>query len=197
MGELYDELARLDRAIADRWKTRTKENAKYKLTATDIEFIIGPTLERVITEKQGEAIFKVVMAHEFTDSGFSKFLALVETAAEERRLNLKSRSGPALGPILNTLSMAVISRITFKSPGTNINYTAMDYLTVAELIRNHEITAFQAKIGGLQNLMNPQAAYHSTRDYLYTFLEDDPKKQATSIVHEATHAIQDWPILTL
>ena len=74
MGERYDEIAQLDKPLADRWRARTKEDAKYRLTEKDFDFIIGPTLEKPITEKQGAAIFQIMMASEKTDKEFKSSL---------------------------------------------------------------------------------------------------------------------------
>ena len=68
----------------------------------------------------------------------------------------------------------------------------MDYLGIAELVRNYQISVLKSQIGGLQKIINPNAAYRSSGDYLYIYYDANLTLQKTFVVHEATHAIQDW-----
>jgi hypothetical protein len=57
MSQLFDDLAKLDRNIAHRWKRRTRDNERHILSARDIDFILADVIKAVrttdITEKQG------------------------------------------------------------------------------------------------------------------------------------------------
>jgi hypothetical protein len=66
MSQLFDDLAKLDRNIANRWKTRTRDNEKHILSARDIDFILADVIRAAhttdITEKQGTAIVLLINA---------------------------------------------------------------------------------------------------------------------------------------
>src|SRR5208283_5108368 len=66
MSELFDDLAALDRKIANRWKIRTRDNVRHVLSAADIDFIFADVIKSAhttdITEKQGSAIIMLLNA---------------------------------------------------------------------------------------------------------------------------------------
>jgi len=80
MSALYDQVAALDKGIADRWKARTRDNPGHKLTPGDIDAIVSPMLKKSdlqrgaarITEKQAEAIVALVRATNFDKGGVDR-----------------------------------------------------------------------------------------------------------------------------
>jgi hypothetical protein len=66
MSQLFNDLAKLDRNIAHRWKTRTRDNERHILSARDIDFILADVIKAVrttdTTEKQGTAIVLLINA---------------------------------------------------------------------------------------------------------------------------------------
>jgi hypothetical protein len=89
----------------------------------------------------------------------------------------------------------VVSRITFKSPGTNISYAPFDYIAVGQLIVNRDIKVFISHTGGLSTFADDVATYQSDLNYFMIY-GMDPRKRRVTIVHEATHVIQDWEDVT-
>ena len=63
-SKFYDELAALDRGIANRWKARSRDNPKYELKLKDMVAILEPLLfnnpSKKITDNQIKAIAKLV-----------------------------------------------------------------------------------------------------------------------------------------
>src|SRR6516165_9121365 len=57
MRKLFDNLAALDKKIADRWKRRTRDKDKHVLSAADVDYIHDDVIKSGrtsdITEKQG------------------------------------------------------------------------------------------------------------------------------------------------
>jgi hypothetical protein len=96
-----------------------------------------------------------------------------------------------LQQIANLLSNGVVSRITFKSPGTKITYAPFDYIAVGQLIVNRDVKVFVSHTGGLSTLADDVATYQSDLNYFMIY-GMDPRKRRVAIVHEATHVIQDW-----
>jgi len=45
MSQLFDDLALLDRKIANRWKIRTRDNVRHVLSEADIDFIFADVIK--------------------------------------------------------------------------------------------------------------------------------------------------------
>ncbi len=45
VSDLYKTVHAMDPGVADRWKRRSKDDPNHKLTASDIDAIVGPLLE--------------------------------------------------------------------------------------------------------------------------------------------------------
>ena len=112
------------------------------------------------------------------------------------RLNMQSIvDEEQLQQIADLLGNGAVSKITFKSPGTNISYAAFDYIAVGQLIVNRDIKVFISHTGGLSTFADDVATYQSDLNYFMIY-GMDPRKRRVAIVHEATHVIQDWEDVT-
>jgi len=62
VSDLYKRVFAMDSGVADRWKKRTKDDPNQKLTAADIDAIVGPLLsdKNKISEGQGDAIAELM-----------------------------------------------------------------------------------------------------------------------------------------
>src|SRR5262245_37671576 len=101
--------------------------------------------------------------------------------------------GDDLEPIYRALDVGTIGRIQFSSPGTGISYTPAHYRAMAMLVRQGEISVVRIKDKGLtfQNLRT-MAQYDSEANRLL-LLDGAPEHLKFNVlVHEFTHAIQDW-----
>ena len=66
MSKLFDDLAALDKKIADRWKIRSRDNDKQVVSADDVDFILDDVIRSArttdTTEKRGSAIVMLANA---------------------------------------------------------------------------------------------------------------------------------------
>jgi hypothetical protein len=197
VSQLYDQIAALDRGIADRWKARTGDNPQHKLTPADVDAIISPLLKTEkkasakITEKQAEAIVNLVRETGLDKGALDRIRFWVNFAEKSLALDLQALVSPdELLPI--SQSLATASKISFASPGTNINYAPHDYMAIAELIQRQKIMVFQAKMADLFVLTKDEGEYRSDFNMLFVYDKLDNIAFTSTIVHECTHAIQDW-----
>src|SRR5262245_57726973 len=80
MGELYDKAAHEDKKIADRWRTRTKEDLSHELSVSDIDYILGPVFQgsAKITEKQGKALIVILEPSKLTKEAVKRLRDYVD-----------------------------------------------------------------------------------------------------------------------
>ena len=198
MGALYDSIAAFDRGIADRWKARTKENADHKLRAADIDAIVGPMMrtEKKITQKQANAIVTFVKAAKIERADVApirqRLTYYVKLAEAALGLEREPLVGADLLPIYAALSSAAVLKLNFKSPKTSITYAPIDYLTVRKLIEMKEIICAEVRISELANLTRAEGVYSTSFNILTLYSGQTPIEREMTIVHEATHAIQDF-----
>jgi hypothetical protein len=198
MSELYDQVAALDKGIADRWKAQTGDNPKHELTADDINAIVSPLFKRkkqkgeyTITHQQAEAIVKLAQTTSFGKGGVDRLKYWVQLADGQDSLEMHAVASDAeLAPIFSAVAMA--NSILFVSPGSRIGYGAHQYMVIAQLIRDRKILVYKADIGQLQNLTAIRGRYQTDSNKLYLYIDQGDPKFKPTVVHEATHAIQDW-----
>jgi hypothetical protein len=89
-------------------------------------------------------------------------------------------------------SLATASKISFASPGTKINYAPHDYMAIADLIQRQKNNGFPGSDG--RSIRPDQGCGEYLSDFNMIFVYDklDNLAFASTIVHECTHAIQDW-----
>jgi hypothetical protein len=201
MSQLFDSLTALDRKLADRWKIRTRDNARHILTPADIDFILADLIKSArttdITANQGSAIIMMYNASvaansEKSGAAFDRIVHYINIWEKAFRLNLQPVVDQGqLQQLADFLGNGVSGRITFKSPGTNISYAPFDYVAVGQLIVNRDVKVFISHTGGLSTLADVKAEYISNINW-FVIYGMDPRKRRTTIVHEATHVIQDW-----
>jgi hypothetical protein len=197
VSQLYDQIAALDKGVADRWKARSHDNPQHKLTPADVDSIISPLLKTEkkesakITEKQAEAIVALVRGTGLEKGALDRIRFWVKFAEKSLSLDLQPLvSADDLLPI--NQSLATASKISFASPGTKINYAPHDYMAIAELIQRQKIMVFQARMGDLFVLTEDDGEYRSDFNMLFIYDKRDNVAFTGTIVHECTHAIQDW-----
>src|SRR5262249_37814744 len=199
MSKLYDDLAALDKKIADRWKTRTRDNDMHVLSATDIDFILADVIKSArttdITEKQGSAIVKLMQAslaadEKKSDPALRRLAHYVDVLGDAKRLNLQPLvTREELKPIADILGRDTVSRIIFKSPGTKISYAPFDYIAVGQLILNRDVKVFMSMAGGLSSLATTRGEYWHEENFFFIY-EIPMRERRLNFVHEGTHVIQ-------
>ncbi len=192
MSELYRTVHAMDPGVADRWKRRSKDDPNHKLTASDIDAIVGPLLEghNKILENQANAIVELMQKPRATKEAIECLKKYYAKAKSKVRFETKILKGDALKPVYTALSHSTVAKIIFKSPGTNLSYSPGDYAAVADFIRDELIDVIEIRIGNLRKLSDEVAFFVSGADQLYVYQGRTPQEQTLSIVHEATHAIQ-------
>jgi len=195
MGELYDSIAKKDLGVAKRWKARTKEDLTFELKPADVDFIMGPIFRGYsqITEKQGEALILVLEPSKMTREAVKRVRHYVDSAdVLDRWKHVQLATDDELRKVTKALSNAVVGRIIFKSPGSGITYAPFQYDAVRRLIDEKRIAVFQSKSGGLSRAASARAYYNHVKNKLVFNEMNNPGDQINEIVHETTHAIQDW-----
>src|ERR1700761_3629079 len=98
MSQLFDNLAALDRKLADRWKIRTRDNVRHILTTADIDFILADLIKSAhttdITANQGSAIIMMYNASvaansEKSGAAFDRIVHYVNIWEKAFSLNMK------------------------------------------------------------------------------------------------------------
>lgn len=199
-SKFYDELAALDRGIANRWKARSRDNPKYELKLKDMEAILEPLLfnnpSKKITDNQIKAIAKLVTEVEWTLEAGLAAQTYVQLAV---KYGFMARGGQVLvtpdelRDVTNALGMGMTGKIAFKSPRTNFSYVPGHYQVILDLISKHEIIVTKVHMHGMEIFgdLKTEASYASDENRLATYQLNTPAKDAMFIVHEATHSIQD------
>ena len=195
----FEEVARLDRGIADRWKLRARNDPKYRLKGADVEFIVLPLLrkERQVNERHAAALMKLLGGAEFTDEGLIHLRVFIQVAEDGSYLMAGATplvSANELKPVNNALGMGTVAGITFKSPGTGLSYSPSQYRAIQALIAKNDIAVLEVRLAGLEKFAGlvVGGTYVSDINRLFVYQHASPAQLTIIVVHEVTHAIQDW-----
>jgi hypothetical protein len=199
MGSYYDELAKLDRGIADRWKKRSHENPRFKIRPNDVYAILDPLMKPKgrITEGQSDAIAKLILDGQCTNEALAVLQVYIKAGVDA---GLFANGGEVLvtpdefRPVTSAIGAAMTGRISFRSPGTNFSYLPGHYQAIWDLISKSKMYVFEVRLHSLEIFAHITTAgqYRSDENYLFIYAGLPPALTAMSIVHEVTHAIQDW-----
>jgi len=199
MSKFYDELAALDRGIADRWKRRARDNPRRRLGPKDAEVILDPLIKpnATISEKQTQAIAKMVLDGEWTNEGLATIQVYIKVGVQ---LGFFQNGGDVLvtpdefRPVTHALGAGMTGKIAFKSPGSNFSYVPGHYQAIYDLVSKSKIFVLEVRLHSLEKFARVQTMgqYRSDSNYLYIFAGRTLAETAMTIVHEVTHAIQDW-----
>jgi hypothetical protein len=193
MSDLLDDVRALDSGIADRVRQRTGARPARKLDSGDIVFIIAPLPKQTgpwITEKQGKAIALLVRELGIEAGALKKLEAFVNLAQDKLQFEAVPLVGDKLDPVNRILHDA--PRMSFTSPTTLTTYRLIDYLAIAKLMKESAIYVFQCAVGGLEKLSNLDGTYFADKDIMLLYNPLDGPFARRDVIHESTHAIQDW-----
>jgi hypothetical protein len=196
----YAELDGLDRGIADTVRAVTKGDPNALIDKKGIGRIVDKILDDgKITENEATALTQIVLEGNLSDAARNYLGVKLAISIEDGALLRGGKllvGETALADVYAALRMGIVGNINFTSPGTNLTYTPIYYAAIAELIRKGEIRVYEVKSGGLIKLlgMDEGASYNSdfNRLVLYTETLTFVVTKMMTIVHECTHAIQDW-----
>ena len=200
-SQLYDELAKLDRGIANRWRIRAKDNPAYKLKDVDIDDIFAPLINDTgISELEAAALHKLTTSAAWEESGRDLLRLLIRLSVQK---HMFQRAGDVLvsRDELADVSAALgaTGKIMFRSPGTRFLYRPAHYAAINELIVNKfKIYVFKVQMRGLDQFAQLHVAgeYRAEANHFYVYEGATKEETRITIVHEATHAIQDWQDVT-
>jgi hypothetical protein len=81
--------------------------------------------------------------------------------------------------------------VRFLSPGTGITYAPYDYIAVGQLVLAKEVLVAFSRTAGLSEYASDHGTY-SSESNIMVINSALPLNARLTLVHEATHVIQDW-----
>jgi len=191
----YKELAKRDQAMADRWKKATGGKVAAKLTKNQLIDVVGQIFQSgKISARQADAInyFYTMTQGNWQRDTWDAFYIAVENAYTMDYFF----DGSAVQLVKDTELVDVFDalgssagKIDFISPRTGLTYASDQYAGVKRLIKDGQIRVFEVDAAW----MHAQSGlYRSDIDRLVLYKGPTPLMRKFMIVHEATHAIQDW-----
>jgi|EndMetStandDraft_2_1072991.scaffolds.fasta_scaffold53854_1 hypothetical protein len=212
-SQFYVALSALDPGIANRWQRASGDNLKFELTANAVSAILAPVLDfrtkkaldtHKITRGQAEAIAKLLDSAKFAPGVREALLVLVIDAVElhyfVRGAGRPLETAAELADVTGALGHGSVGSINFYSPGSKLTYTSSLYQAVLDLVGRKEIKVTEVHAAGLNECARCKATlaargvsgFYMGASNQLTVYQGDPTRKKLIIVHEATHAIQDW-----
>jgi hypothetical protein len=210
-SQFYIELAALDPGIANRWKKLTGDRLNVVINADGIVAVLRPVLDfrnpktHRITKGQAEAIVKLLDGAKFSPGTKEATAEILLQAVELNYFIRGARSAletaAELKDVTTALGHGSVGAIKFFSPGSGLSYTANLYAGVLDLVGRKEIKVVEVHAAGLNECSRCTAAriqrgvgghYDGASNEMVVYQGFAPDKKKLLIVHEATHAIQDW-----
>jgi hypothetical protein len=203
MSDLAAKVRAADQKIAARWQTRVaRKMDKPVLTAEDIDYIAADLAKRIksgqdLTLKEGDALILISNASIAADSkkagpGIERLVYYVKIWEKAFKLNyVPMVTDDELMPIADFLRNGVVSRVRFLSPGTGITYAPYDYIAVGQLVLAKEVLVAFSRTAGLSEYASDHGRYNSESNIMI-INSAMPLTARLTLVHEATHVIQDW-----
>ncbi len=102
---------------------------------------------------------------------------------------------PELATFHSVFAITRTGNLKFFSKGTNLTYSPSQYQAVAQLVKDGKIKVVKVMDRGLAVKAGADAMYVPEGNAFFFFQhsgETDFFSHAPTIVHEATHAVQDW-----
>jgi len=208
--EVFAALAKLDPAIANAYKRVLPSTPNGEIDEAGAKEIYKEVIDPMqasgkaaITSKEAQALWIVLRyaplskpAEKYIGENLAKLTAtnspvLVEALFEGGAAELLK--GDKRDLFANMLDIQVVEKIRFDSPGTNVSYTPNDYFAIRQLIADGNIELYAVKDGELTNgFFKTGGMYRSGSDRLLIFAQSDLVAIKVMMVHESTHAVQDW-----
>jgi hypothetical protein len=94
-----------------------------------------------------------------------------------------------LEPLNGALGMGSVGKINFVSPETGLEYAPDLYSAIRSLVHQEKIRVFEVNAAKLKGHVG---LYRSDSKRLILYEGFEPERSKMYMVHEATHAIQDW-----
>jgi hypothetical protein len=198
MSQLLDNLKRFDPGVAALYLEATGDRPGVKINKAAAEKIFNYALkDNRIQINEARAFMQLLLLGKFTPDAKDFLIgSLYQKVMVDEVLESNRPSKALRDEIAHALSGVVTSQIQFMSPYTHITYYPAQYAAVSKLIDSGDIVVWALDSGasGLFGYLGGgTATYRSDLDRLivpnwdFGFAAFYPL-----VVHEATHAIQDW-----
>lgn len=208
--EVFEKLSKVDVGMANAYQKAIRSNPDGKIDLVGAKAIFAEVIDGLtakgkaaITTDEAIALNYLLKVATFTQDAVdfvaqsllaktpNKNLVIYEALDEGGAAKLlKADERKAVAALLD---IALVQGIRFHSPGTNIQFEPNYYFAMSEMLANGEIEIYAVQDGGLvSEFLETGAAYRSDLDRMFVFANSNAFALKTLIVHEVTHAIQDW-----
>jgi hypothetical protein len=193
-AQFLADLKACDPGIAERWQ---KVGGKLDKTVDETVFdkVFLPVFKgKSISTGQAKALdlFWMKMWPKFTDDAGALYQTAIRIAYDNELFtanpSARLKTADQLKDYFGAIGAAA-GKLTFTSPGTGIAYTPDTYLAIKQLMTDGQIAVFEADAAYLQA---KAGRYRSDVNRLVLYKTPKPENKRWAIVHEVTHAIQDW-----
>jgi hypothetical protein len=201
-AKIYEYLEAFDKDLAATFEKLTKGDPTKKLGKADAQQLMDVLLkDGKITADEGVAMDKLIYDAKFDDDALGLMALKLQEAIKlhDAFLNAAIKIPPnstMIDPLVNMLGIANTGKIEFTSPGSKLAYNTNQYLTIKSMVYDGDIPLYQAAVGSFRNnpLINFKlgGTYTSDTNKLIYYDAYDQIENAITLVHETTHAIQDW-----
>lgn len=178
------------------WKRWDKASGGKRLTSIGTNQLVAIALpifeKKIITPHQAKALSLLFLTN--LSNGAHATLRQGIADAYENDFFFKG-SARALTTVkelelLNgALGMGSVGKINFVSPETGLEYIPDLYSAIRSLVHQEKIRVFEVDAAMLKDQVG---LYRSDSKRLIMYLGWEPERSKMFMVHEATHAIQDW-----
>jgi hypothetical protein len=198
----YDDLATFDKDLANAFEAATGGKPKSTYGKAGAQKILDVLLaDGGISSNEAYVMNEILWLASFDDEAGMLFATKLQEAIYLNGALLKnSLQIPANSNVMDTFSanldLGNVGKIKFTSPGTKISYEPTQFLAIKAMLDKGDITVYSPGLGAFAR--NPilggleAGSYTSDINKLVYYDSYDPIDRAATIVHEATHAIQDW-----
>jgi hypothetical protein len=201
-AKIYEIMESFDKDLTATFEKLTNGNPNKKLKKADAQQIMDVLLkDGKITYSEGVVMDKILYEGKFDEDALGLMALKLQEAIKlhDAFLNAAIKiptPSSMMEPITNMLGITNTAKIEFTSPGSKLAYNTNQYLTIKSMVYNGDIPLYQAVVGSFRHnpLINFTTAgtYTSDSNKLIYYDAYDQIENAITLVHEATHAIQDW-----
>ena len=191
---LYDQIRSKDVAIAEKFREFTKGNPRAKINPTQMLAITEvPFQDGKFTDDEMMALIYITSSDRIDDFTRLVFVQAIKDRLQTGILGTTPVTGAGLDPFRRALSIDIVGKIHFDGPYTKATYSPPKYLAVLSLIEKKAITVVRVNLGRFKNTTQyDDGRYNATHNQVKLFAELTTLDEVAMVVHEATHAIQDW-----
>ena len=171
-----------------------KADDKLGVDFADLVFTKVMKDTKIIT-KEAEALVVLIENDVFSDAARQHLIARLAKEsgdAVERGATRLTKGNADLNRFNSAFEMRIVRSITFWSPGTLHWYRPLHYLAIRQLVESESITVWSMDTAGLSRYVS----FGFSGEYIHAanafIINRDRMTDKITLVHEATHAIQDW-----